>query len=330
MLALALALASMATDVTWTDRSGQCPASRGQAPVDLAAQDFEDASVEIEVDATDEGLAATLRLETPDGVQTRTLQSPACDTLVEAAVLITRAAATSAVVPEPPSIPEPEPESEPEPELELDEEPEPEPVEPRAPANDSIETPPPESPTRVARTATGARSLFASVGAFGFGTFGTTPGFGGGGGVALGLGSKVWRADVSALVAAPTTTSASDTGAGIQAWGWAVGAHGCGTFDVLQGRLQPGVCGGLEAGEQLGEGTGTLVQTQPQRGAWVAATLGPTLRVFVAPGLALVLDVNAVISVRRPGFLVPDGPSHEPEIVAPRAALGFELHLPRR
>ena len=88
MLALALALASLAADVSWTDHSGQCPAARGQAAVDEAAEAFDTASIEVEVEAIDDGLAATLRLQTPDGTQTRTLRSPACDTLVEAAVLI--------------------------------------------------------------------------------------------------------------------------------------------------------------------------------------------------------------------------------------------------
>ncbi|MBV1862697.1 MAG: hypothetical protein KUG77_30020, partial [Nannocystaceae bacterium] len=120
MLVLALALSSLAADVSWIDHSGECPASRGQVALDAAAQKFDGASIDVEVDTTDDGLAATLRLETPNGTQTRTLQSPACDTLVEAAVLITRAAAMAAIVPGPPAEPEPEAVPEPEdvPELE--------------------------------------------------------------------------------------------------------------------------------------------------------------------------------------------------------------------
>ncbi len=319
MLALALALASLATEVSWTDRSGQCPASRGQGLVDAAAEGFEGASIDIEVEATDDGLAATLRLETPNGVQTRTLQSPACDTLVEAAVLITRAAAMATMVPEPPVEPEPEPEPAPEPV--------PAPVSWAEPATEATNSSPADLAPIEPRTPAAPRPLFASLRAFGFGSFGITPGFGGGGGLAVGLGSKFWRAEVLGMVAAPTTT---DRQPGVVAWAWTVGARGCGTLDVLDGRLQPGLCGGVEAGEQLGEGTGALINTQPQRGAWIAATLGPTLRAFVIPGLAIVLDADAVVSVLRPGFEVRDGPRHEPTVVAPRVALGFELHLPRR
>ena len=317
MLALALALASLATDVSWTDRSGECPASRGQVAVGAAAEAFDEASIEIEVEATDEGLTATLRLQTPHGTQTRTLHSPACDTLVEAAVLITRAAAM-AVVPEPPPAEPEKPEDEP-----------PEPTSVPGPAPEPRFEPPPElerRPPPAPSEPVPVRPLFASLRGFGFGTFETTPGFGGGGGLAVGVGSTYWRADLSALVSAPTST---DDEPAVRAWAWALGLRGCGTLDVLGGRLQPGVCGGVEAGEQLGTGTGALVNRRSQRGPWVATTLGPTLRWFVAPGLAVVLDVDAVLSVLRPGFRVRGGALHQPNVVAPRVALGLELHLPR-
>lgn len=322
MLVLALALASLAADVSWTDHSGQCPATRGQAAVGEAAEAFDTASIEVEVEATDDGLAATLRLQTPDGAPTRTLRSPACDTLVEAAVLITRAAAMAAFVPEPPPV---EPEPEPQPAADPVVDPQPEPAPGFAPNASTLADPSPRAEPRKPRTRS---PLFASLRGFGFGTFGITPGFGGGGGLAVGVGSEFWRADLSGMVAAPTDT---DDDPGIQAWAWSVGARGCGTFDVLQGRLQPGVCGGVEVGEQLGEGTGVLDDPSPQRGPWFGATLGPTLRAFVVPGLAVVLDVDAVVSVRRPGFRVLEGAAiHTPNVLAPRVALGLELHLPRR
>ncbi len=322
MLAFALALASLAADVSWTDHSGQCPAARGRALLEEAAQSSQGTSIDIEVGATDDGLSATLRLQTPHGSESRTLRSPACDTLVEAAVLITRAAAMAAepeVVPE--LVPEPEPEPEPVPEREA----KPQPPERPAPPPESVLAPDP-TPAEP-RTPPAPNRLFASLRAFGFGTFETTPGLGGGGGLAVGLGATFWRADLSGMVSAPTST---DDDPAVRAWAWAMGVHGCGTFDVLGGRLQPGLCGGVEAGEQLGEGTGELVNTQPQRGPWVAATLGPTLRAFVVPGFAIVLDVDAILSGLRPGFEVRDGARHEPNVIAPRVALGVELHIPRR
>lgn len=325
MLAFAIALASLAADVSWTDHSGQCPASRGRALVEEAAQGSGDTSIDVQVEATDAGLSATLRLETPHGSESRTLRSPACDTLVEAAVLITRAAGMAAVIPDPP---EPEPEPVPDPEIDPAPEsvpdPEPNPGNTSSPSRPRQSAPAPPASDRTP-TAPPAR-LFGSLRAFGFGTFETTPGFGGGGGAAVGLGSKFWRADLSGLVSAPTSTEDDPA---IRAWAWALGLDGCGTLDVLNGRLQPGFCGGLEAGEQLGRGTGALVNGRPQRGPWLAATVGPTLRGFVAPGVALVVDLDAVVSVLRPGFRVRDGSSHQPNVVAPRVALGVELQLPR-
>ncbi|MEM6296150.1 MAG: hypothetical protein AAGA54_33065 [Myxococcota bacterium] len=318
MLVAALALASLGADITWTDSSGRCPASQAHGALADAMEGF-DALAQIDVRAVPEGLAATVELRTPDGVETRALQSPSCETLIDATVLIVRTAATSAVVPPPPPPTEPEPEPEPDP-AELDPRPADDVSPP--PARAAADQTPEPSPSYAVTPL-----LFGSVGAFGFGTFGVTPGLGGGGGLSLGLGGEHWRADALGSIAVPTR---SRPGPGIEAWAWTVGARGCGTWAVRR-RVEVAGCGGAEVGRMLGDGTAGLSSVREHVDTWVALSAGAAVRVFVARGLSAVAGADAVFSVYRPGFAVRNlGTVHRPAIVAPRMTLGLEVRLPRR
>ena len=326
MLVALLALASLGADIVWTDASGRCPASAGRGQLASAMAGFE-ASVRIDVRTVPDGLAATLELRTPDGVETRALQSSSCDTLVDAAVLITRTAATSAVIPPPPpGEPEPEePETTPEPEPEL--------VTTVEPVAGGLEARPPSEATEPARPAElreprgSPPPLFGSVGAFGFGTFGVTPSLGGGGGLSLGLGGAHWRADALGSISARTQTR---PGPGAEAWGWSVGARGCGTWAV-QRRVELAGCGGAEVGQLLGGGTGDLTNVREHVDTWIALSARAAARVFLARGFALVAGAEALFSVYRPGFAVRNlGVVHRPAVIAPRVTVGVEVRLPRR
>ncbi len=177
-----------------------------------------------------------------------------------------------------------------------------------------------------------ALDLFGLVRAFGFGTFGVTPRFGGGAGLATGLGGKHWRVEAVGSYHAPTRTPANP---GVRVWAWSAGVRGCGTLGVvvLGIPFQPGVCAGAEVGQQLGQGVGSsLTSTRDHADTWVATSVGPSLRAFVLPNLAIALELEAVLNAYRPGFTARGISSelYRSTIVSPRASLGLEFQFPGR
>ena len=314
MLGLSLLLVGLGADVTWTDRSGQCPDA---VAVERAAAALEQGQVAVEVRAARDGLEATLRLETPDGVDVRTLSSPSCETLVEAAALIT-AASARAQIPAPPPEPELEPTPEPEPEPTPAPEPEPTP-EVLTAAAPSAPMAPPESAAQAPMPTVILRG-------FGFGSFRLTPRFGGGGGLAVGVAGPHWQAEAFGTLSAPSQTLADPA---IRVWGWSTGLRGCGLLRRFGDRVpvQPGLCGAFEVGQLRGTAVGAVVARQPHQGVVASLAAGPSLRVFIASRLAVVADLEAVTVLYRPGFEIADHDSFRTAAVSPRVSLGLELRL---
>jgi len=308
-------LATAPAEVTWIDRSGECPEETGRAAVLQAAEGFGDALIAVEVDAVAEGLSATIRLQTPDGTEVRALQSPACSTLIEAAALITQTAAHTQVPPAPPAS-----ESDPEPIAPPAPSPPAHPPEPEEPKQAPASQPSPEAPQTTP-------DLRGSIRGFGFAAFGVTPRLGGGAGLAAGVAAVHWQAEVLGEYWAPTRTA--DT-PGVRVWGWSAGLRGCGHLGPF-GAVQPGLCASLAAGRLVGDAVGDVDNPRQHTDTWMSASLGPSLRVFGVPRFALVLDAEVVAVLYRPGFSLSDGNGSRPVFrsasVAPRVALGLEIRL---
>lgn len=299
-------------DVVWMDDSGRC--ADGRARVEAAAEGLDDATISVEVSERGDGLRAEVRLRTPDGADVRTLDSPSCGTLTEAVVLIAQAAAQASVPPPPDDPPEPEPEPEPAPEPE----PVPEPVAPEpdpTPAVGDAAAPPPPSQRLEIR---------GLVRGFGLVSFGLTPRWTGGGGLALGAAGDHWSAEAFGVVHAPSRTDATP---GIRAWAWSAGARGCGHLGPF-GIVQPGLCAAAELGRLVGRSTGEgVINRRPHADTWVGTSLGPSLRVFVVPWLAVVLEVEALAVLRRPAFSIASDVEFRAGVVVPRATLGLEARF---
>lgn len=313
VLALAIALGSLAAEVSWTDHSGRCPASEGRVAIESAAEAFSSARVSVEIDAAPEGLTATLRLETADGIDTRTLQSPSCGTLVEAAALITEAAARANVPPPPAAAPE----------------------EPPAPVEETVAPEPvPEPPPRPATAPSGpapepppSPALSPTLRASGFATYEITPRWSGGAALGVGLAGEHWHAEATGSFIAPSRTAQTP---GVRVWGWSGGLRACGTLGPYTAGipLEPALCASAEAGQLFGRSTGeTVVNRSPHVGTWAAAAIGPSLRAFVRARVAIVLDAEAVAVLYRPGFALDEVPVFQSAIVAPRVSLGLLLRF---
>lgn len=316
---LTLLLAFGAADVDWIDESGRCPASAAQAQVAAAADGLANASIRVEVHSAGDGLNATLRLETADGVDVRALESPSCETLVEAAALVTQAA-VQAAVPPPPAEPEPLPEP-------VEPLVEPEPVATPALAEESAITADSAEPLSVREPPPPTQDpldLRGFVRGFGVASFGLTPRWSGGGGLALGLAGPHWTVEGFAVASAPSRTAVTP---GIQAWAWSAGARGCGVLGPY-GRVQPGLCAAGEVGRLRGESTGAeVINRRDHVDTWVGVSLGPSLRIFALPWLAVVVDAEALAVLRRPVFALGGENAFTAAAVSPRLSAGLEARF---
>lgn len=316
-------------DVRWTDLSGLCSSDQGQQRLEEAVERLADGTVTVVVRGQEGALEAELTIETSVGSDTRTMRSPACDTLIEASALI---AASS--VADPGSIPAPPAEEpiESEPALAEPSELEPPPAATNAEvASDRAPKPRPEvtlSTEESAATPPGARppwDLWLRLS--GHAGYGFTPRFGGGGAIAAGAGQQGWRVEATAAVFAPTVSADRP---GVSVWGWGAGARGCGVWRAETSRVRPVACLGAEIGQLRGQGIGALNDPRAHVDVWATVTAGPGLRVSALPWLQLALDVEAVVGARRPGFAIAGLQEvHRPAIVTPRVSAGLEFHVPR-
>lgn len=94
--------------------------------------------------------------------------------------------------------------------------------------------------------------------------------------------------------------AAEDPAFGGRFWLWAAGARGCGVIPA--GRVEVPLCATVWAGVMTGRGVGALSPAQTRRTPWVAASLGPGLRVPIGRRLGLILGAELLAVLARPRF----------------------------
>ena len=148
------------------------------------------------------------------------------------------------------------------------------------------------------------------------------PQVGGAGGV---LGRR-WRVELTGMYRAPTTEpSPVDPKTGARVGLWAVGVRGCGV--LRPAKLELWVCGGLEAGQVLGEGVG-FAGKRRDRFAWLAGTVGPALAWAPRRWLALWLGAELAVPVLGGEFAARGlGRLYKIAPVSIRAGLGLEARF---
>lgn len=142
-----------------------------------------------------------------------------------------------------------------------------------------------------------------------------------------GVRAHAWRVELGAIYRAPTRVVAeADPAAGARVRMWALAARGCGVLHP--GPLELGLCGGLEAGQVIGEGFG-YGDARRDPIPWVALTLGPALSYAPRRWLALWLGVDLALPVVRGTFAAAGlGRLYTVGPVSLRGALGLEFRFP--
>ena len=261
-----------------------------------------------------------LRLDAGDGPTERVLTTDSCAAAIDtAAWLIAIAIDVRAVDPAalPPEAPLTTDESEPT-------VPEPPAADPRplppapAPANSPTDTPltpraDPPAPTPP------PRKLHLDLWAGGGLGLGVLPRLAPTAALGLTLAGPRWEAELSGHYWALQHARFGDGLGGRFVHGH-VAARGCGAWE--RGRVRLPVCGGLAAGGITGQGTGAL-DPQTARSLWLGLLAGVGLRVALHPRVGLLARAEAVLSVRRPGFLL----DPRPDVVFRPGLLGFSAVL---
>lgn len=305
--------------------------------------------VDAEVLAGDDGrFHAMVVLRGSWGETTRSLDSPTCDTLADAVVLLAAVSASTAGEPEPPlAVPEPEP---PEAGVERETGDEPAPgvaiasgVDPERSdaveleAVPSIEPAPRDSGTtdrwRTGSAEASSRPLQpvlrglarveARAGA------GLLPLVDLGAAATVGLEHPWFRVELGGAAWLPRERTVAP-GAGVRASAWALELRGCVALRPTP-RLVVLPCAELDAGQLRGEGRGDgLVNGREAQQVWVALGLGPALAVRLHRFVGLWAGVTLVVPVRRVGLGL-EGLStdaYRMAAVAGRGAVGLEVHFP--
>ena len=332
MLSLALTVAAVVTpvapEVVWQAPPG-CPteaAVRDRVAALLAGTEgIAGAAVELQVEALADGrwrLHASLRGPSGDGE--RTLDADNCDALAEAAALLSALAAQPSLagtVPPPSATgtvpPPPVDRLQGEPPRAAEREPPPAvgPAQEAAPA--------PRSPSATRPRA--RWGLLAVGGGVAIGVL-TTP-------MAVlraagGVRGRRWSVALTQTFWLPRDMPSAETGdIGGRMWLWAAGLRGCGI--PVDGRVEVGLCGAVEAGAVTGRGIGALTQSVRQTSAWLALTGGPVVGIRLGARVRFTLGVDLLVVAVRPHFAVIGGG----EVccgarVGGRGLLGVELRLP--
>lgn len=299
--------------------------------------------VDAEVFAGGDGrFHATVVLRGTWGEATRSLDSPTCDTLADAVVLLAAVSVSTAAEPEPPvRVPEP---TQPEPGVEGDTGDDLEPsvaIEPSVDTEEreaELEAAPPSDSGSTDRSRTGSADassrsptpvlrglarVEARAGA------GLLPRVDLGAAATLGLEHRWFRVELGGAAWLPRERTVAPD-ARVRASAWALELRGCATLRPTP-RLVVLPCAELDAGELRGEGRGSgLVNGRVSRQPWVAIGVGPALAVRLHRLVGLWAGATLVVPVRRVGLglegLTSD--AHRMAAVAGRGAVGLELHFP--
>lgn len=139
------------------------------------------------------------------------------------------------------------------------------------------------------------------------------------------LAGARWEAEVSGHAWAVRRVELGDGIGGRFVHGSAA-ARGCGAWE--RGRVRVPLCAGLALGGVSGEGTGALMP-RVARSLWIGLLAGAGVRVRLHPRVALLARAEAVIGLRRPGFLLEpaQGLVFRPSAVGFSALLALAVRL---
>jgi hypothetical protein len=265
---------------------------------------------------------ADLSLETAGSRSTRRFSGATCFEVCDAAAFVTAVVVDPGVLDRPRSDPDSAPDPAPDP---LSSEPG-DPVAPPAARGPSAPPPPPPAAPRLAPPVPTRRRPggFLRPGG-GFEAIGL-PWVGPQVTLAGGLLGRAWRSELALAYRAPSrVVAADDPDAGAWIRMWTIGARGCGVL-----RPEPvefGLCGGLEAGQAIGEGYG-YAGARRDPIAWLAVTLGPTLTWAPRRWLALWIGPELAIPALRGRFAAAGlGTLFRIAPVSLRIGLGLELRV---
>jgi hypothetical protein len=274
--------------------------------------------VQATIDATADGFAAAVAIDSAHGSSTRTLASPSCDSIVDAIVLLAHVAgeplptyeriAPPAPVPVP-EVPEP---------VAAD----PTAVTPIATAPVAPATAVPERPERE------PLRVRATIGASAIVGGGTLPRIDAGVLGALGVSTRIGRAELGALYLAPQRADlAQDARIGVDAWGIALRI--CPTIPLPLDRLELSICATATAGRLRGTSSGAaLASSREDAQPWVRLAGGPELAIAVHPRVRLVAAVDGGGHVVAPGFAIGGAGRWAPRPWAVHGLAGVQMRLP--
>jgi hypothetical protein len=146
--------------------------------------------------------------------------------------------------------------------------------------------------------------------------------------LAVGLGGRGWRAELTAEYWTPRTrASASNPAIGVRAQLWALGVMGCGEprFRSLSFPL----CAGVLAGAIHARGMGDELVSRSVASRWVAVAVQPGLVWWVRPRLGLAVRGQGHVALARPELRSePSGTAFVGAPVGGSLRAGLELRLP--
>lgn len=312
-LSLALALAGPSPSLDWTAPAG-CPGreqilEQAQRLMGTSSPEaaFQDVSVTATIEPAPTGFTVAIDVQTPSGVTRKTASADDCVVLGSVAALMiavavdpVQAVATLAIEPVPPAE-EPAAPDDPPPIPPLTE---PTPAAPeRLPPEALTSTPPTSSPRRSPltspRRSSSLRALLRASGSVGAGI---VPSLDGRVSLGAGLLAPVVRAELLAfhVFAQPARyPELPEVGATVAAWG---GAARVGPRFALA-TLELHALAGLSFAALTAAGFG-VARPSEDASAWVALDLTPGLRWVPTSRFALGVDLEGLVAIRRPAFVL--------------------------
>ncbi|MCA9711352.1 MAG: hypothetical protein KDK70_36270 [Myxococcales bacterium] len=325
-----LAVLASSPPAEWTSPPG-CPgldAVLAEARRQGAELDDEPVDLRGSIEPIDGGYALHLTIDTASGTTRRTVRTDSCEPLARAAGLMLAVALDPLRVPAPPSPADPEAEPPP-----VEVAPSPEPPlgpQPRAEPGPGVEpgssTEPSPDAADAARPAPAVDGVVIASGTLGRGI---TPAIDGRVQLGLGLDAPRVRAELLGFHAFAQTARFAqqpEIGARVLGWGGSVRAGPRFTWGWLELACPVGV----ELAVVVGQGFGTDQTWQRADLRW-GPLVAPGVRARLGPWVALGVDVELDVALRRPAFaLEPLGDVHRTPRLGARGGARLELRFPTR